>query len=69
VGGPIITLADVRPEFVGPDHVALLASESEAPGVVDELPGDLDVLASFADVVEGAVLIFFAALEGDACVF
>jgi hypothetical protein len=69
VGGPIITRADVRPEFVGPDHVALLASESEAPRVVDKLPGDLDVLASFTDVIEGAVLIFSVALEGDACVF
>jgi hypothetical protein len=69
VGGPIITHADVWPEFVRPDHVALLASKSEAPGVVDEFPGDLDVLASFADVVEGAVMIFSAALEGDACVF
>jgi hypothetical protein len=56
VGGPIITRADVRPELVRPDHIALLASESEAPRVVDELPSDLDVLASFADVVEGAVI-------------
>jgi hypothetical protein len=69
VGGPIIMRTDVRPEFVRPDHVALLASDSEAPGVVDEAPGDLDVLANFADVVEGAVMIFSAALEGDACVF
>jgi hypothetical protein len=28
VGGSIITRADVRPELVGPDHVALLASDS-----------------------------------------
>jgi hypothetical protein len=69
VGGPIIMRADVRPKFVRPDHVALLASESEAPGVVDELPGDLDALASFTDVVDDAVMIFSAALEGDACVF
>jgi hypothetical protein len=69
VGGPIITRADVWPEFVGLDHVALLASKSEEPGVVDELLGDLDVLASFANVVEGAVMIFSAALKGDACVF
>jgi hypothetical protein len=68
VGGPIITRANVWPEFVRPDHVALLASESETPGVVDEFPGDLDVLASFADVVEGVVMIFSVALEGDACV-
>jgi hypothetical protein len=47
----------------------LLASESETPRVVDEFPGDLDVLASFADVIEGAVMIFLATLEGDACVF
>jgi hypothetical protein len=59
----------VRPELVRPDHVELLASESEAPGVVDELPSNLDVLASITDVIEGAVMIFSAALEGDACVF
>jgi hypothetical protein len=69
VGGPMITRADVQPELVRPDHVALLASESKAPGVVDRIPGDLDVLASFIDVVDGAVMIFAAALEGDACVF
>jgi hypothetical protein len=69
VGGPIVMRADVRPELVEPDHVALLASESKAPGVVDGFPGDLDVLASFADVVDGAVMIFAPALEGDACVF
>jgi hypothetical protein len=46
----------------------LLASESEAPRVVDELPGNLDVLASIADVIEGAVIIFSVALEGDTCV-
>jgi hypothetical protein len=44
-------------------------SESKAPGVVDRVPGGLDVLASFADVVDGAVMIFAAALKGDACVF
>jgi hypothetical protein len=69
VGGPIITRTDVRPELVRPDHVALLASESEAPGVLDELPSDLDVLASFADVVESAIMTFSVVLEGDACVF
>jgi hypothetical protein len=69
VGGPIITRAVIRPEFVRPDQVALLASESETPRVVDEFPDDLDVLASFADVVEGTVMICSAALEGDACVF
>jgi hypothetical protein len=69
VGGLIITRADVWPELVGPDYVALLASVSKTPGVVDGLPGDLDVLASFTDVVNGAVMIFAAALEGDACVF
>jgi hypothetical protein len=69
VGGSIITRADVRPELVGPDHVALLASESKAPRVVDRIPSDLDVLASFADVVNSAVMIFAAALKGDACVF
>jgi hypothetical protein len=69
VGGPIITRADIQPELVRPDYVALLANENKAPGVVDGLPGDLDVLASFTDVIDGAVMIFTAALEGDACVF
>jgi hypothetical protein len=69
VESPIIMRADVQPELVRPDHVALLASESETPGVVDELPNNLDILASIADVVEGAVMIFLVALEGDACVF
>jgi hypothetical protein len=46
VGGPIITRADVRPELVRPDHVALLASESKAPGVVDRLcRGNLETVA------------------------
>jgi hypothetical protein len=69
VCGPIVTRAYVWLELVRPDHVALLASESKAPGVVDRVPGGLDVLASFADVVDGAVMIFAAALKGDACVF
>jgi hypothetical protein len=69
VGGPVVTRADVRLELVRPDHVALLASESKAPGVVDRVPGGLDVLASFADVVDGVVMIFTIALKGDACVF
>jgi hypothetical protein len=69
VGGSIIKRADVQPELVGPDHVALLAGESKAPRVVDRIPGDLDVLASFTDVVDGAIMIFAAALKGDACVF
>jgi hypothetical protein len=47
----------------------LLASESKAPGVVDGIPGDLDILASFADVVDGTVMIFAAVLKGDASVF
>jgi hypothetical protein len=46
-----------------------LASEGKAPGVVDRIPGDLDVLASFADVVDGAVMIFTVALKGDTCIF
>jgi hypothetical protein len=37
--------------------------------VVDRVTGGLDVLASFTDVVDGAVMIFTAALKGDACVF
>jgi hypothetical protein len=61
VGGPIITHADVRPKLVRPDYIALLASESEAPRVVNKLPSDIDVLASFADVVEGTVMIFSVA--------
>jgi hypothetical protein len=46
-----------------------LASKREVPRVVDELPGNLDVLARVTDVMDGAVMIFSAALEGDACVF
>jgi hypothetical protein len=69
VGGPVVTRADVRLELVRPDHIALLASESKAPGVVDRVPGGLDVLASSTDVIDGAVMIFAAALKGDACVF
>jgi hypothetical protein len=69
VVGPVISRANVRLELVRPDHIALLASESKAPGVVDRVPGGLDVLASFADVVDGAVLIFAAVLKGDACIF
>jgi hypothetical protein len=69
VGGLVVTRADVRLELVRPDHIALLASERKAPRVVDKFPGSLDVLASFADVVDGVVMIFAVALKGDACVF
>jgi hypothetical protein len=69
VCGPIVTRTDVRLELVRPDHVALLASESKAPKVVDRVPGGLDILASFADVIDGAVMIFVTALKGDVCVF
>jgi hypothetical protein len=69
VGGAVITRANVWLELVRPDHIALLASKSKTPGVVDRVPGDLDILASLADVVDGVVMIFTAALEGDACVF
>jgi hypothetical protein len=69
VGGAVITRADIWLELVRPDHIALLAIKCKTPGVVDRVLGDLDVLASFADVVEGAVMIFTAALKGDACVF
>jgi hypothetical protein len=69
VCGSIVTRADVRLELVRPDHVALLGSESKAPGVVDRVPGGLDVLASFADVIDGTVMIFAAALKRDACIF
>jgi hypothetical protein len=69
VGGPVVTRTDVRLELVRPDHIALLAIESKAPGVVDRVPGGLNVLASFADVVDGTVMIFAVALKGDACVF
>jgi hypothetical protein len=69
VGGPVVTRTDVRLELVRPDHIALLASEGKAPGVVDRVPGGFYVLASFADVVNGAVMIFAAVLKGDACVF
>jgi hypothetical protein len=47
----------------------LLASESKTPGVVDRVAGGPDILASFTDVIDSAVMIFAAALEGDACVF
>jgi hypothetical protein len=47
----------------------LLASESKAPEIVDRVPGGLDVVASFTDVIDGAVMILAAALKGDACVF
>jgi hypothetical protein len=69
VGGPVVTRANVRPELVRPDHVMLLASKSEAPGVVDKLSENLDVLACFTDVIDGTVMIFSATLEGDVCVF
>jgi hypothetical protein len=69
VGGPIVACDNVRLELVRPDHIALLASESKAPGVVDRVPGGLDVLANLVDVVDGAVMIFAAALKGDVCVF
>jgi hypothetical protein len=69
VCGPVVTRADVQLELVRPDHIALLASESKAPEVVDRVPGGLDVLASPADVADGAVMIFAAALKVDACVF
>jgi hypothetical protein len=69
VCSPIVTRADVQLELVRPDHVALLASEGKAPRVVNGLPRGLDVLASFANVINGAVMILTAALKGDACVF
>jgi hypothetical protein len=69
VRSPVVTRADVWLELVRPDHVALLASESKAPGVVDRIPGGPNVLASFTDVVDGAVMIFVAVLKGDVCVF
>jgi hypothetical protein len=69
VGGPVVTRTDVRLKLVRPDHIALLVSESKAPGVVDRVPEGLDVLASLADVVDGTVMIFAATLKGDTCVF
>jgi hypothetical protein len=69
VGRSTVMRTNARPELVRPDYVALLASESEAPEVVDELAGDLDVLARLADVINGAVMIFSAALKRDACIF
>jgi hypothetical protein len=69
VAGPIVTHADIRPKFVRPDHIALLASESEAPGILDELPGNLDTLARLADLINGTVMIFSAVHEGDTCIF
>jgi hypothetical protein len=69
VGGPVVTHADVRLEVVRPDDVALLASESKTPGVVDGVAGSPDVLASFADVIDGAVMILTVVLERDVCIF
>jgi hypothetical protein len=69
VGGPIVMRADVRLELIRPNHVALLASESKIPEVVDRVTGGPDVLAILTDVIDGAVMIFVAALKGDACVF
>jgi hypothetical protein len=69
VGGPIVMRANVWLELIRLDHIALLASERKAPGVVDRAPGGLDILASFADVVDGVVMIFMTALKGDACIF
>jgi hypothetical protein len=69
VGGPVIARGDVWLELVRPDYVALLASEGKTPGVVDRVAEGPDVLASFADVIDGTVMIFAMALEGDACVF
>jgi hypothetical protein len=43
VGGPIVTRANVWPKLVRPDHIALLASESEAPTVIVELPRNIDI--------------------------
>jgi hypothetical protein len=40
VGGSIIRCADVRPKLVGPDHVALLASESKTPRVATNGQGE-----------------------------
>jgi hypothetical protein len=69
VSGPVVTRTDVWLELVRPDHVALLVSESKTPRVVDGVTGGPDILAGFADVIDGAVMVFTAALEGDACVF
>jgi hypothetical protein len=69
VGRSAIMRTNARPELVRLDYVALLVSESEAPKVLDELAGDLDVLARLADVINGAVMIFSAALKRDACIF
>jgi hypothetical protein len=56
--GPVVTRADVWLELVRPDDVALLASEGKTPGVVDRDAGGPDVLASLADVIDGAIMIF-----------
>jgi hypothetical protein len=69
IGGSVVACADVRPKLVRPDHVALLTSVCEAPRVVDELVGDLEVLARLTNVIDGAIVIFSAALKGDACVY
>jgi hypothetical protein len=69
VGRSVVASAYVRPELFRLDHVVLLMSERKAPRVVDELAGDLDVLTSLTDVINGMVVILLVALETDMCVF
>jgi hypothetical protein len=69
VGRSVVACADDWPELVRPNHVALFTSEREAPGVVDDLAGDLDVLARLTDVIDGMVVILPVALERDACIY
>jgi hypothetical protein len=69
VGRSVIASTYVRPELVRLDHVALLMSERKAPRVVDELAGDLDVLTSLTDVINGTVVILLVVLKTDVCVF
>jgi hypothetical protein len=64
-----LSSADFWPKLVGPDYVAVLMSECEAPRVVDEVAGDLDVLTRLTDILDGTVMILSVALEGDMCVF
>jgi hypothetical protein len=57
VGGLVVTRADVRLELVRPDHIALLVSESKAPGVVDGM------VMIFAVALKGDACVFRSALD------
>jgi hypothetical protein len=69
VGGVVIVSGDEWPELVRPYHIAQRADAYEASRVVDKLARNLDIFARFPDVVDGTIVVFTLALEGDASVF